>query len=100
MEELESSLNTARLDAALQELESQNVALTVPRFSYDLRVSLAKTLAETGSPARVEELSQARRNLPVEERTEDCLQSLAQARADALRNGTALDFEREAAHGD
>lgn len=50
--------------------------------------------------ARVEKLSQARRHLPAEERTEAFLQNLAQARADALRKDIALDDEREAARGD
>jgi hypothetical protein len=50
--------------------------------------------------ARVEELSQARNRLPVEERAEAFLQNLAQARADAIRKDIALDDEREAACGD
>jgi hypothetical protein len=52
--------------------------------------------------ARVEELSQERNHLPLpaEERAEAFLQNLAQARADAIRKGIALDDEREAARGD
>lgn len=49
-EEFESSLDAERLDAILQELESQNVALTMPKFTYDARLSLAKTLAGMGMP--------------------------------------------------
>jgi hypothetical protein len=50
--------------------------------------------------ARVEELSQERNHLPAEERAEAFLRNLAQARADAIRKGIALDDEREAARGD
>ncbi len=52
------------------------------------------------SMARVEELSQARNHLPAEEHAETFLQNLAQARANALHKGIALDDEREAARGD
>lgn len=50
--------------------------------------------------ARVEELAQARRRLPDKERTETFLQSIEQARAEAIGKGIALDDEREAAIGD
>ena len=50
--------------------------------------------------ARVEELSQAQRHLPIRERAEAFLQNLAHARADAIRKGIALDDECEAACGD
>lgn len=50
--------------------------------------------------ARVEELSQARRHLSAEERTEVFLQNMEQARAEAIRKGIAIDDEREAAVGD
>jgi serpin B len=47
-QEFESSLDAERLDAILQELESRNIALTMPRFSYDLHLSLAETLEGMG----------------------------------------------------
>ena len=50
--------------------------------------------------ARVEELSQARRHLSAEERTEVFLRNIEQARAEAIRKGIAIDDEREAAVGD
>ena len=50
--------------------------------------------------ARVEELSQERRHLSAEERTEIFLQNVEQARAEAIRKGIAIDDEREAAIGD
>lgn len=50
--------------------------------------------------ARVEELARARRHLPAKERTETFLQSIEQARAEAIGKGTAIDDEREAAIGD
>ena len=50
--------------------------------------------------ARLEELSQARRHLSAEERTEVFLQNMEQARAEAIRKGIAIDDEREAAVGD
>ncbi len=50
--------------------------------------------------ARVEDLSRARNHLPAEERAKAFLQNLAQARADALHKGIALDDEREAARED
>jgi len=49
-EEFESSLDAERLDAILQELESQSIALTMPKFTFESRLSLAKTLAEMGMP--------------------------------------------------
>ena len=49
-EGFEGSLDGERLETALQGLESQNVALTMPRFSFDARLSLADTLAGMGMP--------------------------------------------------
>ena len=49
-EEFEGSLDGERLETALQGLESQNVALAMPRFSFDARLSLGDTLAEMGMP--------------------------------------------------
>ena len=50
--------------------------------------------------ARVEEMSQGRRHLSSEERTEVFLQTIERARAEAIRKGIAIDDEREAAVGD
>jgi len=50
--------------------------------------------------ARVEELSQMRRRLSDEERTEVFAQHIEQARAEAIHRGIAIDDEREAAVGD
>jgi hypothetical protein len=50
--------------------------------------------------ARMEEMSQARRDLSAEERTNVFLQSIERARAEAIRKGIAIDDEREAAVGD
>jgi len=50
--------------------------------------------------ARVEEMSQERRYLPAEERTNVFLQNIERARAEAIRKGIAIDDEREAAVGD
>ena len=49
---------------------------------------------------RVEGLSQERRHLSGEKRAELFLQSVEQARAEAVRKGIAIDEEREAAVGD
>ena len=49
-EGFEGSLDGERLETALQGLESQNVALAMPRFSFDARLSLGDTLAEMGMP--------------------------------------------------
>jgi hypothetical protein len=50
--------------------------------------------------ARVEEMSQARRHLSAEERSEVFLQNIERARDEAIRKGIAIDDEREAAVGD
>jgi len=49
-EEFESSLDAERVDAIVQELRSQEVDLTMPKFTYDSRLSLNETLAEMGMP--------------------------------------------------
>jgi len=55
------------------------------------------SLQTLATMARVEELPQARCHLSTEERTELFLQTLEQARAEAIRGGIAIDDEREAA---
>jgi serpin B len=50
-EEFEASLDAAWLAATVQELESQSVVLTMPKFTFESRLSLANTLAEMGMPA-------------------------------------------------
>jgi len=49
---------------------------------------------------RVEALARPRRHLPPAERAELFMKDLAQARADAVRQGIAIEDEREAARDD
>ena len=67
------------------------------RTFYPNRPVSLQTLA---TMARVEEMSQGRRRLSSEERTEVFLQTIERARAEAIRKGIAIDDEREAAVGD
>ncbi len=55
------------------------------------------SLQTLATMARVKELSQTRRHLSAEERTEVFSQNLEQARAEAIRKDIAIDNEREAA---
>ncbi len=50
LEAFEASLDAAEVQAIIQELERQPVALTMPKFEYDARLSLAETLAALGMP--------------------------------------------------
>ena len=47
----EEALNADTLAAILADLEHQNVSLRMPKFEYDARLDLAKTLAAMGMPA-------------------------------------------------
>lgn len=49
-EEFESSLDSERVAAILNDLESREVDLTMPKFTYDSRFSLKETLAAMGMP--------------------------------------------------
>ena len=46
----EEALTAERLTSLLDDLSTKSVALTMPKFSYDQNLSLAKTLAEMGMP--------------------------------------------------
>ncbi|MBU0702971.1 MAG: serpin family protein, partial [Chloroflexi bacterium] len=48
--DLESALNADQIDAILANMEYASVALTLPKFSYEQSVSMAKTLADMGMP--------------------------------------------------
>ncbi|MFW6115773.1 MAG: serpin family protein, partial [Chloroflexota bacterium] len=50
LEAFEASLDATRVGAIIEELERQQVALTMPKFEYDARLSLAETLAALGMP--------------------------------------------------
>lgn len=77
------------------------VIFTTPAGSQRLfRPVRPVSLPTLATMARVEELSQARRHLSDEERTDVFFQSIEQARAEAIRKGIAIDDEREAAVGD
>jgi hypothetical protein len=77
------------------------VVFTVPDGSKrPFRPNRPVSLQTLVTMDRVEELSQARRHLSAEERTEAFLQNMEQARAEAIRKGIAIDDEREAAVGD
>lgn len=77
------------------------VVFTVPDGSKrPFRPNRPVSLQTLVTMDRVEELSQARRHLSAEERTEVFLQNMEQARAEAIRKGIAIDDEREAAVGD
>ncbi len=77
------------------------VAFTMPDGSKRLfRPNRPVSLPTLQTMARVEELARARRRLPDKERTETFLQSIEQARVEAIRKGIAIDDERKAAIGD
>ncbi|MBC8448445.1 MAG: hypothetical protein H8D78_11910 [Chloroflexi bacterium] len=77
------------------------VVFTTPDGSKrPFRPNRPVSLQTLATMARVEELSQVRRHLSAEERTEVFLQNVEQARAEAIRKGIAIDDEREAAIGD
>jgi serpin B len=48
--EFESSLDAERVDAILKDLAPRDVALTMPKFTYDSSFSLKETLAAMGMP--------------------------------------------------
>jgi serpin B len=49
-EAFEADLNAERLQAILDELEPKQVALTMPKFTFESEFSLAQTLSEMGMP--------------------------------------------------
>lgn len=49
-EAFEDSLDAALVDAIIRDLESQEVALTMPRFEFESEFSLKQTLAAMGMP--------------------------------------------------
>ena len=78
-----------------------SVIFTMPDGSQrPFRPNRPVSLQTLATMARVEEMSQARRHLPAEKRTEVFLQNVERARAEAIRKGIAIDDEREAAVGD
>ncbi len=49
-EAFEAGLNAERLEAMLEDLEPKQVALTMPKFTFESEFSLAQTLSEMGMP--------------------------------------------------
>lgn len=51
---LESTLSADQIDAILANMEYASVALTLPKFSYEQSISMAKTLADMGMPDAID----------------------------------------------
>ena len=101
IEHLERELNRVQTILEYVLVAVPPVFFTMPdgskrRFRPNRPVSL-KTLA---TMTRVEALSQERRRLSDDERTELFWQNVEKARAEAIEKGIAIDDEREAAFGD
>jgi len=56
-EEIQNSLDAVRVDTLLMGLEHANVALTMPRFSFESSFQLADTLADMGMPDAFSEVA-------------------------------------------
>jgi len=101
IERLETKVDEIRAILEHMLLIVPPVIVTMPDGSKrPFRPNRPVSLQTLVTMARVEGLSQARRHLSAEERTEIFLQNLERARAEAIRKGIALDDEREAALGD
>jgi len=56
-EEFQNSLDTERVDAIVSDLGRTNVALTMPKFSFDSTFQLAEILADMGMPGAFSEMA-------------------------------------------
>lgn len=101
IEHLETKVDEIRVMLERMLLIVPPVVFTMPDGSKrPFRPNRPVSLGTLATMARVEELSQARRHLSTEERTELFLENVERARAEAIRQGIAIDEEREAAVDD
>lgn len=101
IESLEEKVDEIRILLEHMLLIVPPVTFTMPDGSQRyFRPNRPVSLQTLVTMARVDELSQARQRLSDEERARIFLQSVREARAEAIRKGIVIEDEREAAVGD